>query len=494
MITPSEKARSSIDTEAQTDSTSVMQSGKDWTKTAFTPALETSYEVDPFSAQRDLHGDDDYVDFRSMGWIKAFLIATAENIALGLLSFPSIFLRLGVVGGVISTIALGTLAYITAWMMIEFKMNHMGVMHFGDAGGVIFGKWGRRVFGIGMILKSMGLAGSHVLVGQQAITSISSHAICNVWWGVIVTVVSILLAYNREWHKLWWMSFVSVGCILVASMMTIIGTGVQKASQLETAAKGPIAWHAFPLNPTVMDIVGGYTNVLFAYGGNMAVFSFCSEMKNPNDFKKSFALSQIIATVCYCIVGGTVYAFGGQYTTSPALTMTSTPVHITSYSIALVTIMVSGILGANVGAKYLYITWLRDSELLTSKSWRAQLAWMGMVSIIWVVGFLVAELIPFFNQLLTIVSSLFSVWYVCGGGGFLWLYDNSPWFFGRKREKEGEEPVHRSINTTGKKIMCAISILVIFISVVTTPLGLYAAGQGIKDGYSKGKFSRPFAC
>ncbi len=78
MAPPSEKVRSSIDTEAQTDTTSVVHTGKDWTRTTFTPALEPSYEVDPFSAQRDIHGDDDYVDFRSMGWIKAFLIATAE--------------------------------------------------------------------------------------------------------------------------------------------------------------------------------------------------------------------------------------------------------------------------------------------------------------------------------------------------------------------------------------------------------------------------------
>lgn len=340
----------------------------------------------------------------------------------------------------------------------------------------------------------MGLAGSHVLVGQEAITSISSHAICNVWWGLIITIVSILLAYNREWHKLWWMSFISVGAILVASMMTIIGTGIQSPSRLERAGKGPIHWYATPQNPTVMDVVGGYTNVLFAYGGNMAVFSFCSEMKKPNDFKKSFAVSQLFATICYVIVGGTIYSFGGQYTTSPALTMTSKALSTTSYSIALITIMVSGILGANVGAKYLYVSSLRNSDLLTSKSWRAQLVWMGMVAFVWIVGFLVAELIPFFNQLLTIISALFSVWFVCGGGGFLWLYDNSPWFFGIKREAEGEEPVHRAINTTGKRIMFCIAIFVIFISVVTTPLGLYSAIQGIIDGYSVGKFSHPFAC
>ena len=37
--------------------------------------------------------------------------------------------------------------------MVDFKCRHMGVMHFGDAGGVMFGKWGSRIFGWGMVLK-----------------------------------------------------------------------------------------------------------------------------------------------------------------------------------------------------------------------------------------------------------------------------------------------------------------------------------------------------
>lgn len=402
-------------------------------------------------------------------------------------------MRLGIVGGIISTVGLGILAYVTAWMQIEFKRRHMGVMHFGDAGGVIFGRWGRRVLGTGMVLKSMGLAGSHVLVGQEAITSISSHAICNVWWGLIITIVSILLAYNREWHKLWWMSFVSIAAILIASMITIIATGIQSPNVLMKNGV-PIHWHATPQNANLMDVIGGYTNVLFAYGGNMAIFSFCSEMKRPNDFKKSFALSQIIATVTYIVVGATIYSFGGQYTVSPALTMTNKAVRITAYSISLITIMVSGILGANVGAKYLYVTILRQSSLLTSKSLKAQMAWMAMVAFVWIVGFLVAELIPFFNSLLTIISALFSVWFICGAAGLLWLYDHSPWFFGRKREGEEDGSVERKLDTPGKKALFTVAIATLVISAATTPLGLYSAIETIIDGYSKGKFSHPFAC
>ena len=47
-------------------------SGKD---VAHIPA--DSYHVDPFAAHRDANGEDT-VDFRSMGWVQAGLVATAE--------------------------------------------------------------------------------------------------------------------------------------------------------------------------------------------------------------------------------------------------------------------------------------------------------------------------------------------------------------------------------------------------------------------------------
>ncbi|KAL1406657.1 hypothetical protein Q8F55_008363 [Vanrija albida] len=453
------------------------------------PIFESNFEVDPFHQQRDAKDNGDYVDFRTMGWFRAGLIATAENIALGILSFPSVFQRLGLAGGIITTLGLGLIAFLTAWIMVDFKIRHMGVMHFGDAGGVVFGKWGARIFGWGMVLKATGLAGSHVLVGQTAFEFMTNHVICNVWWGFIVTIVSIIMSYNRQWHKLWWLSFVSLACIFIASFMNMIGVGIGRHSDKFKAqtAKAPVEYHAAPTHATLTDVLGAFTNIVFAYGGNMACFSFCSEMKKPNDFKKSFAMSQIVATISYIVVGTVIYCYGGDYTTSPAIGMLDHKLGIAAYAIAMVTIMVSGILGANVGIKYIYVTTLRNSPLLTSKSLKAQMYWMLMVAIMWIAGFILSELIPFFNPLLTIVSSLFSVWFVCGGAGFLWIYDNHPRF-----AKEGDK--ERAIDTPAKWFFYIFSIFVILISCAITPLGLYSAGMSIKTGYSKGSFHHPFAC
>lgn len=40
--------------------------------------LEDTFEEDAFSRQKGLKTDGDYLDFRTMGWFKAGLIATAE--------------------------------------------------------------------------------------------------------------------------------------------------------------------------------------------------------------------------------------------------------------------------------------------------------------------------------------------------------------------------------------------------------------------------------
>ena len=74
--------------------------------------------------------------------------------------------------------------------------------------------------------------------------------------------------------------------------------------------------------------------------------------------------------------------------------MTSRPVMITAYSFGLVTIIISGVVAVNIGAKYLYVTWFRKSPILTSNGWRARLYWVAIVVGCWILGFIFAELIP----------------------------------------------------------------------------------------------------
>lgn len=101
-----------------------------------------TFEQDIFAAQAD-RDDGDYVEFRTMGWMQAGLVALAEGIALGTLSFPSIFMRLGIFGGVVATVGLGALAWLAASWMVDFKKRFPGESNGPSAQAQILNRIGR---------------------------------------------------------------------------------------------------------------------------------------------------------------------------------------------------------------------------------------------------------------------------------------------------------------------------------------------------------------
>ncbi|KAA1477607.1 hypothetical protein DENSPDRAFT_615633 [Dentipellis sp. KUC8613] len=450
-------------------------------------ALAVDAFEEALGAEHDASG---HINYRNMGWIKAGALIMAETIALGILSFPSVFHRLGMFGGVFTTVAMAILSWQTGYVLVQFKRNHPGVMNFADAGTVIAGKWGFWLFGSMLIVKTVFLAGSHALSGAIALDSISDHAICNIAWSVIVAVVSFLLTVPRTFEKVSYISFVSVTAIIAACFVTIIASGVQPDKDLpKYPSLGPVEWHAFE-NHGLRDTINALTNIIFAYGGHVAIFSFASEMRNPEDFKYSLALVQTIATIFYVIVGATVYKFGGQYVTSPALTMTSRPVRITAYSIALISIVVAGVVASYVGAKFVFLTLFRGSPRLTSRSWRTWGIWIAICATIWTIGWIIAEVIPFFSDLLSIISSILTVWFTYGLSGVLWLYDNGP-------RSQGPGVGFREAyfrRGWARAVGFAVSVFVIVMSAAIMVLGMYSAISSIKDNYAHGNYGHPFSC
>ncbi|GAA5863281.1 hypothetical protein JCM8547_002887 [Rhodosporidiobolus lusitaniae] len=416
---------------------------------------------------------EDGVDMKDMGWIKAGLVATCEAIALGTLSFPSTFHRLGLVGGFLANLLFVILAY-------------PYVMNVADCGGVMFGKWGARVFGVFILAKSIGLASSHVLAGKIAVASFDDTGICTVAWAVVIAAVSCIMSLPRKWSGLVPMSVASLTCIVVACIITMVAASKQDPASL-IKNNQPIAWKSFNYDVTLSEAVGGITNCIFAYGGNMAVFSFLPEMREPRKFTRSILIMQSTQLIIYSIVGGVVYSYGGQYVTSPALSMIPRTPRIVAYAFALVTIIVSGVVAVNVGAKYAFVAIFRDTPILTSKGFKAKASWTLILVGMWVVGFVLAELIPFFNQLLTIVSALCSTWFVCGLGGICYLHLINP----RLPENANNGGW---LASPGRIVMIVVSLILIAISCVITPLGLYSAIKGIIDGYSNGTFHHPFTC
>lgn len=53
--------------------------------------------------------------------------------------------------------------------------------------------------------------------------------------------------------------------------------------------------------------------------------------------------------------------------------------------------------------KYIYVRMFRGSEHLGSRSWYAGGCWVAIITILWVIAWIIAEAIPVFNNLLGLI-------------------------------------------------------------------------------------------
>ncbi|TIC25869.1 hypothetical protein E3Q08_01530 [Wallemia mellicola] len=472
----------------------------------------SAVEIDAFEQNKE---SSDYQEFRTLGWwqvsefsngqcnssnasLAALLLA--ETLALGVLSFPKLASEIGVGPTIIATIGLAFLAWVTGYILVDFKVNHPSVMSFADAGQVIGGPIFKWVLLVGILVNSVFIAASHVNSGGTALSEMSSNARCSVLLGFCMALLGFVFTIPRKYEHTAYASFASCVSIFTACLITIIACGVTRDSWGDS--NGEVTWKAFN-NPGLAGVINSFTEIVFAYGGHAFIFSATAdkEMKNPNDFKKSLAVVQIISTAFYITIGVGVYILVGDangvfkfiiwatltsvLVVSPALSIPSHKIETIAYAIAMISIIVAGVIPALNGLKQLWLELFRGKPMLTSNSWKANALWIFMAFITWMLGFLLSQLIPFFSSLLSIISSLTTVWFTYGLSGVIWLADNKKYSY---RSPSGW------FGNTKKSSMALLSIFIVLMATVITPLGIYSAVESIKEGYREGSYSHPFAC
>lgn len=94
----------------------------------------------------------DTLSLHQLGWIGGAGLMTKSSIGLGVLSIPTVFDTLGLIPGIICLIAVGTIITWSGYVVGVFKLRHPEVYGIDDAGYLMFGRWGREVFGAAFCL------------------------------------------------------------------------------------------------------------------------------------------------------------------------------------------------------------------------------------------------------------------------------------------------------------------------------------------------------
>lgn len=416
--------------------------------------------------------------FHRLGWKKLTVCLIVEAIALGALSIPSAFATLGMVAGVIVCVGIGLIAIYTSYIVGQVKVKFPQVTHYADAGQLMMGRFGYELVGAMFALQLTLLVGSHCLTGTIAFLNLSDNAICSLVFGVISAIILFIVAVPPTFSELAILGYIDFASIIIAIGVVIIGTGVRKSQPEVTPTL--TEWSAWPKEGTTFaEAWVALTNIVFAYSFAVCQFSFMDEMHTPTDYVKSIWALGIIEIIIYTLTGALIYAFVGTDVKSPALLSAGTTLSKVAFGIALPVIFISGSINTTVVARYIHGRVFKNSIIRYINTKMGWLTWLGLVAIITVIAFVIAEAIPWFDLLLSLMSALFI-------SGFTFYLPALMWFL---LIKEGKWNATRW-NTIFSVTNAAVFLLGLLVMVC----GTYAAVKGIIDEYRGGSVRGSFTC
>ncbi|GIJ98162.1 hypothetical protein Aspvir_000277 [Aspergillus viridinutans] len=438
-----------------------------------------TYKEQPETAGGEPFGDEEgaEVRYRTLEWwfvspgsaesrrsLIDMTFMLAGGTSLGMLSLPSAVATLGIVPGVILIVGIAIVTIYTGYVMGQFRVRYQRVHSIADAGEVLFGWIGREVLGTGLLLCLVFVMGGHILTFTVMMNTLTDHGTCSIVFGVVGLLISLMLSLPRTFKRMTWLSVVSFASIVAAVVVTMIALGVQRPRNAKVeVTRSTSLYKAFL----------AVTDIVFAYAAHPAFFGFISEMKTPTDWPKTLCFVEIINTTLYTVTGVVIYRFAGQHVASPALGSSSPLMAKVAYGIAIPTILIAGVINGHIASKYIYVRLFRGTEHMHRRSLFSTGTWVAILVVLWTTAWVIAEAVPQFNNLLSLVTSLFCSWFSYGLCGALWLFINRGLWFSSPR----------------KTFLTIVNFILLGMGGCLCGLGLYASGRAISEEPAGGSFS-----
>ncbi|OJJ55535.1 hypothetical protein ASPSYDRAFT_157784 [Aspergillus sydowii CBS 593.65] len=414
----------------------------------------------------DVFGDEENAEikYKVLSWWQAGFLMVAETVSIGILSLPSVVAALGLVPAVIILAAIGIMSTYTGYVIGQFRWAYPHVQSMADAGEVLAGKFGREFLGMGQLILIIFIMGSHLLTFTVAMNTLTDHGTCSLLFGVVGLVISYVLCLPRSSANVSYLSVISFLSVFSSVLIVMIAVGVDPPFDgTPQAVVETNLYHAFL----------GVCNIVFSFCGHVAFFSFISELKDPREYPKSLFLLQGTDTILYIVSAVVIYCYAGPGVTSPALGSASPIIGKIAYGIALPTIIIGGVVNGHVASKYIYVRLFRKTDRMHKKDLVAVGSWLLITFCTWVLAWIIASAIPVFNNLLSLIASIFASWFTYGFTGMFWLYLNKGRFF----------------STPMKSFLTVLNIFMIVVAAVICGLGLYVSGKALHEDSSTDSFS-----
>jgi len=447
-------------------------------------ALDGSSRSSVYSVSAQIaHEQDHPIRYRSCSWQKTTALLMSEYICLAILSFPWSFSVLGMVPGVIVTISVAASVQYTSYILWKFCMKHPEVRDVCDIGRIIFGgsDLAYNLTGLMFILNNTFIQGLHCVVGAKYLNTVTNSSECTITFSAITAIICFAFSLPRTLNQLGGLGTFSAITMGLAVLLAVIFSGVQSHPAGFTAALGAPVVTSTPAPGTTFVLgMSAFLNISYTLIGQITLPSFIAEMKEPRDFPKALAAVTICEVVVFTLCGAIMYHFvGNQYMTAPAFGSLQPTYKKIAFSFAIPTIVYLGSLYSSVTARFLFFRIFAKSEHRYTNTFKGWFVWSGIIAVTWVLAFIIAEIIPFFSDMLSLMSSLFDGWFgfIYWAMCYLILY-----------------PPSERWNGTWRSAETLLNYFFILFGLYMTVAGTYVSVESIIQSYQASAVGGVFTC
>ncbi|KAK3359489.1 amino-acid permease [Lasiosphaeria hispida] len=445
------------------------------------------------------------IKYRTCSWQKTAALLFSEYICLAIMSFPWSYSVLGLVPGLILTAVVAAIVLYTSLVLWEFCLRHPEVRDVCDIGQMLFWgkKWAWYATAVMFLLNNTFIQGLHVLVGVKYLETITAGSATNiacrpVVYGIITMLICWVCSLPRTFNMLSKLGTASAFFTFISVLLAAVFAGIQSApagydprdtyttASGQTAIGGSPIVTAFPLaGTTFVAGLNAFMNISYTFIGQITLPSFIAEMKDPRDFPKALWACTIAEIIVFSIVGAVVYAYtGNQYMTAPAFGSLQPLYKKVAFSFMIPTLIFLGVLYASVSARFIFFRIFQNSRHKNEHTVVGWATWTGILLVTWILAFIIAEVIPFFSSLLSLMTSLFDSFF-----GF--IFWGVAYF--RMRKADGSITVVKQRTLSGY-LLGGLNVFLIVAGIFFLTCGTYASVMGIVDEFHAGTVGTVFAC
>jgi amino acid transporter len=131
--------------------------------------------------------------------------------------------------------------------------------------------------------------------------AITEHGTCTVVFVVVGLVITIAISLFQTLEKIGWIGWLGLAGIMSATITLAVSVGVQDRPSAAPAT-GP--WDPNVIivgSPSFVNGISAVSTVVFSYAGTPNFFNIISEMRRPQEFKKTVIGCQAFVTAAYLV-------------------------------------------------------------------------------------------------------------------------------------------------------------------------------------------------